>query len=184
MVPPEPRAPSRGKLVADFLSGSASAQDYAQSLAEDSGNYSGYNLLLYDGAELLFATNTPGFRVEAVTPGIHTVSNASLDTPWPKSLRLKAALEKWSADNWETLTPLFAALGDRKPAADTELPNTGAGKTMEKLLSPPFIVSPHYGTRCSTVVTLGADRIEFSEKRFEPGGVESGRTEKQLPLQK
>lgn len=182
MVPPEPRAPSRGKLVADFLAGTASAQDYAQSLAEDSGNYSGYNLLLYDGAELLFVTNNPEFRVEPVTPGIHVVSNATLDTPWPKAQRLRTALEKWTADNWETFTPLFAALGDRKPAGDAELPSTGMGRSLEKLLSSPFIVSPNYGTRCSTIVTLGMGKVDFAEKRFEPGGVESGRTEKQLPL--
>ena len=182
MVPPDPRAPSRGKLVSEFLAGSAAADRYAQGLTEDAGNYSGFNLLLYDGAALLFVSNTPEFRVEPVAPGIHTISNATLDTPWPKALRLKAALEKWTTDSWETLTPLFTALGDRKPAADAELPNTGVGRTLEKMLSPPFIVSPNYGTRCSTVVTLGASKIEFSEKRFEPGGVESGRTEKQLAL--
>jgi uncharacterized protein with NRDE domain len=182
MVPPDPQAPSRGRLVADFLTGEASAQAYAQALADDAGNYSGFNLLLGDGAELLFVSNTPEFRVEAVAPGIHTVSNASLDTPWPKARRLQAALEAWSRDNWESFTPLFKALADRVPATDAELPNTGVGRQMEKLLSPPFIVSPHYGTRCSTVVAIGADRIDFSEKRYEPSGVLAGQVAKQLPL--
>ena len=182
MVPPEPGAPSRGKLVADFLAGTASSADYAQGLADTAGDFSGFNLLLYDGAALTFATNTPEFRAEAVPPGIHTVSNATLDTPWPKSQRVKAALEKWSADSWESFGPLFKALADRTPAAEGELPNTGVGKALEKMLSPPFIVSPHYGTRCSTVVTIGSGRIDFAEKRFEASGLDAGQMEKQVEL--
>jgi uncharacterized protein with NRDE domain len=184
MVPPNPGTPSRGRLVADFLTGTATAEAYAQTLAEDAGNYAGFNLLVYDGAALLFITNAPEFRAETVAPGIHTVSNATLDTPWPKSKRLHAALDSWSKDNWESFTPLFKVLTDRTPAPDAELPATGLGKSMEKMLSPPFIVSPNYGTRCCTIVSFSAGKIEFNEKRFEPNGLESGRTEKQLPVGK
>jgi hypothetical protein len=31
------------------------------------------------------------------------------------------------------------------------------------------------------VLAVGRAQIDFSEKRFEPSGVESGRTERQLP---
>jgi uncharacterized protein with NRDE domain len=182
MVPPDPGSPSRGKLVADFLSGSASAQDYAKALADDAGMYAGFNLLLYDGTELLYVTNHPEFRTEAIAPGVHTISNASLDTPWPKAKRLKAALESWSKDGWESFTPLFKALGDRTPAPEAELPNTGIGKPMEKMLSAPFIVSPHYGTRCSTVVCFAPGKVDFLEKRYDPSGLESGHTDKQITL--
>ena len=182
MVPPDPGAPSRGRLVADFLLSSASAAEYAASLAEDAGNYSGFNLLLYDGAELRYVTNAPEFRDEPVAPGIHTLSNATLDTPWPKSRRLQQALESWSRDSWESFTPLFKALTDRTPGADAELPNTGVGKSLERLLSAPFIVSPNYGTRCCTVVALGGGKIDFAERRFEPSGLDAGKTEKQLAL--
>ncbi len=182
MVPPDPSAPSRGRLVADFLQADADAKAYADALSEQAENFSGFNLVLYDGATLLFVTNAPAFRVEAIEPGIHAVSNASLDTPWPKSRRLQDALRAWTADNWETFTPLFKALADRAPAPEAELPNTGVGKSLEKMLSPPFIVSPNYGTRCSTVVTLGGGRIDFAEKRFEASGLEAGRGEKQLAI--
>lgn len=182
MVPPSPGTPSRGKLVAGFLSGSANAQDYAQALAEDAGSYTGFNLLLYDGASLLYVTNAPEFRVETLAPGIHTVSNAALDTAWPKARRLHATLASWSKDSWESFTPLFKALGDRTPAPEAELPATGLPKPMEKMLSAPFIVSPNYGTRCSTIVSFSAGKIEFNEKRFEANGLESGRAEKSLPI--
>ena len=182
MVPPDPGSPSRGKLVAEFLAGSAGAHDYAKSLEEDAGMYAGFNLLLYDGAALLYISNHPEFSVQELAPGVHTVSNASLDTPWPKSKRLGAALEGWSRDGWESFTPLFKALADRAPAPEAELPNTGVGKIMEKMLSAPFIVSPHYGTRCSTIVSFGGKSVDFVEKRFEPNGLESGHTDKKIAL--
>ena len=182
MVPPDPSAPSRGRLVAEFLQGDADAKAYADGLAGEAESFSGFNLVLYDGAQLMFVTNAPSFRVETIEPGIHSVSNASLDTPWPKSRRLQDALRGWAADNWESFPPLFKALADRAPAAEADLPNTGVGKSLEKMLSPPFIVSPNYGTRCSTVVTFGGGRIDFAEKRFEPSGLDAGHTEKQLAI--
>lgn len=182
MVPPDPGSPSRGKLVADFLTGSASAADYAKTMADDAPMYAGFNLTLYDGNELLFVTNSPEYRVEAMAPGIHTVSNASLDTPWPKAKKLHLALDAWCQSGWETPTPLFKALGDRVPAADADLPKTGIGTSMEKMLSAAFIVSPHYGTRCSTIVTQGRGMFDFMEHRFEASGAASGHTEKKLPI--
>lgn len=180
MVPPDPGSPSRGKLVAGFVTGTASAQDYAQSLAEDAAMYAGFNLLVGDGETLVYVTNDPEFRVETVTPGVHVVSNATLDTPWPKATRLRTALDSWCASNWESPGPLFQALADRVPASDAELPKTGLNKPLEKLLSSPFIVSPSYGTRCSTVVALSAGTLHFHEKRFGATGLESGHTEQSL----
>lgn len=180
MVPPEPSAPSRGRLVSEFLQSGASAAEFARELAERAENYSGFNLLLYDGAALRYVTNAPEFRDEAIPPGIHAVSNATLNTPWPKSRRLREALTQWSVDRWESFTPLFKALADRAPGADAELPDTGVGRQLEKMLSAPFIVSPNYGTRCSTVVALGEGRIDFAERRFEPSGLDAGKTDKQL----
>jgi uncharacterized protein with NRDE domain len=182
MVPPDPSAPSRGRLVSEFLQSGASAAEFARELAAQAENYSGFNLLLYDGAELRYLTNAPEFRDEAVTPGIHAVSNATLDTPWPKARRLQQALGSWAADKWESFTPLFKALADRAPGADAELPNTGVGKQLEKMLSAPFIVSPNYGTRCSTVVALGGGKIDFAERRFDRGGLDAGKTDRQLDL--
>jgi len=182
MVPPDPSAPSRGALVRKFLEHGASAAEFARELADDAENYSGFNLLLFDGAELRYVTNAPAFRDEAVAPGVHALSNAELDAPWPKSRRLREALEAWSRDSWESFTPLFKALADRTPGAEAELPNTGVGKSLEKLLSSPFIVSPNYGTRCSTVVAIGEGKIDFAERRFERSGLDAGKTDKQLAV--
>jgi uncharacterized protein with NRDE domain len=177
MIPPDPRAPTRGALVADFVRGDMGAARFAAALGPRAGAYSGFNLLLYDGAELLYVDNHPEFECAPVAPGVHVVSNDQLDTPWPKSLRLKAALER-DPDR----EALFRALADRARARDEELPDTGVGLELERMLSAPFIASPGYGTRCSTVVEFGAGRIAFEERRFGAQGVETGRTEVVLDL--
>ena len=43
----------------------------------------------------------------------------------------------------------------------------------ERLLSAPFIVSPDYGTRSSTALTLGR-RCRIAERQFDPAGRTSG----------
>lgn len=180
MVPPRAGAPSRGALVAGFVRGAQSARAFADALAPQALRYAGFNLLLYDGTELRYVDNHPAFEQQPVAPGVHIVSNDQLDTPWPKSLRLRAALEQWRARDAEDFEPLFAALADPTPAPDADLPDTGVGREMERFLSPPFIVGEAYGTRCSTLVAIGGGRIRFMERRFRPDGTEDGRTEEVL----
>jgi len=177
MIPPIPQAPTRGALVADFVRGDASAAAFAQSLHAHADRYSGFNLLLFDGAELLYVDNHPAFEMARVAPGVHVVSNDQLDTPWPKSLRLKAVLERTAEP-----AALFEALADRRPAPDAELPDTGVGPQLERMLSPPFIVSPGYGTRCSTHVRVGDGAIEFEERRFDAAGRQTGVTRERLEI--
>jgi uncharacterized protein with NRDE domain len=53
----------------------------------------------------------------------------------------------------------------------------------ERLLGPPFIVSPTYGTRSTTVVTIDhAGQLRFEERSFGPDGAETGRTVHSLAL--
>ena len=73
------------------------------------------------------------------------------------------------------LPALFAALADRQPANDVDLPATGLPLDRERLLSSPFIISPNYGTRSSTVLALhDGGAAELTERRFAPDGSVSG----------
>lgn len=171
MQPPDPRAPSRGSLIQDFMTSSDSAAAYAEQLAGRADRYAGFNLLLYDGDQLYFASNQDACARAPVRPGVHCVSNASLDTPWPKAQRLRAAMQGWLTAPDPDDQALFAALADRAPVPDEQLPDTGVGLEMERLLSPPFICSPRYGTRASTVLTLAASgALRISERRFDAAG--------------
>ncbi|MGH8505422.1 MAG: NRDE family protein [Stenotrophobium sp.] len=177
MVPPDAAAPSRGKLVADFMRGTQPAADFAAALQSSAEHYAGFNLLLYDGGALIYVSNQPTYTVTALTPGVHGISNAALDTPWPKLCRLTAAMHDWVAIGDLPPERLFASLADRRPSADVDLPDTGVGLELERFLSPPFIVSPTYGTRCSTVLSFSEKGpTYFGERRFNPGGASSGET--------
>ena len=69
----------------------------------------------------------------------------------------------------------FAMLADRAVAPDAELPDTNVGLELERALSPLFIASPIYGTRCSTVVLATKDRVVLEERSFDPQAREVGR---------
>ncbi|MFG6431380.1 NRDE family protein [Roseateles sp. LYH14W] len=150
-----PAAPSRGALVVDWLNNSASAPDFAQQLAT---GYNGFNLITADVARNTWhwlSNRAPAPL--ALGAGIHTLSNAALDTPWPKTVGLRTAMAAAlaRANDADDLTErLLAALADATPGPDDELPDTGVGLARERLLSPRFIRMPDagYGTRCSTVL--------------------------------
>ncbi len=164
-------APSRGALVADFLRGSADAEAYARDVAARAAEYNGFNLLVGDDDGLFYLSNrAPGVR--RLEPGVYGLSNALLDTPWPKVLRARAAvadaLARAEGDEWDS--SLWEMLADRVIAADDALPDTGVGAERERLLSPPFIRTDVYGTRASTVLTIARDgEVRFVERSAAPG---------------
>ena len=170
---------SRGWLVADYLRGDADASAHAQTLREVADGYRPFNLLTFDAHAAFHLGNRPEPRLQRVTPGLHGLSNADFNTPWPKTRRLMACLQAWlAADATDDLEPLFAALADERPAADAELPDTGIGRERERWLSTAFIRGETYGTRASTVLAIehaGGGRIV--ERRFGPSGRLDGQTE-------
>src|SRR5204863_5468657 len=125
-------------------------------IAARAAAYNGFNLVGGEPRSATFASNrTPGAR--ALPRGISGVSNAGLDTPWPKLLRAKAGVAAWATTGADALDALFDVLNDRVIADDKLLPDTGLTRERERLLSSPFIVSPDYGTRCSTLLAIGRD---------------------------
>jgi uncharacterized protein with NRDE domain len=178
---PDAAPRSRGALVRAFASGADRASDFASSLGPTAAEYGRFNLLLWDGDTLEFASNHPSFVRLPVTPGLHAMSNGAFDAPWPKSGHATRALGAWLESPAATgdidaaaIAPLFEALADTAPAPDAALPDTGVGLELERALSPPFVRGEHYGTRCSTVVLVGEDGIVFAERRFGPDGRRSG----------
>lgn len=179
---PPARPRSRGWLVRDFVRGDPGAFDCASALERTASEHGPFNLLLWDGSALAFASNHPGPAHSAVSPGLHAMSNGAFDAPWPKSGRATQALESWLASagsetdekDLPTLAPLFDALADTSVAPDPLLPDTGVGLELERALSPPFVSGERYGTRCSSVVLAAQDRIVFAERRFGPNAAPLG----------
>lgn len=171
--PDQPLGPrSRGELVAAFLQGRLAPLDYLRQIARRASDYSGFNLLVGDPEQLCYFNPRVG-PPTAVAPGVHGLSNAALDTPWPKLLNARSSLE--AVLEQPDAGSLVALLADERRASDGELPETGVGLATERLLSSVFITSPNYGTRASTALIVHADgRRELLERSFGPSGARLG----------
>jgi uncharacterized protein with NRDE domain len=158
---------SRGLLVSEYLLSGLAPLAYAEAVMAVAADYSGFNLLVGDGDTLVVCSNR-GTSPTVLAPGVYGLSNHLLDSPWPKLVRAREALRAQVVD--PTVEGLMHLLADDAAAPDDELPDTGIGLPMERLLSSPFIRSPAYGTRSSTVLLAGRGRIRFVEQAFTPEG--------------
>jgi uncharacterized protein with NRDE domain len=169
---------SRGELCAAYLAGELPIDTYAREVCARAEAYAGFNLLLGDGRQLYYL-NSQNAAPKALPEGLYGLSNAALDTPWPKLLKARKAL---AARLEGAPAGLLDALADASQASDDELPDTGVGLAMERLLSSVFIASEHYGTRASTLVVAWADgRREVTERSFGAGGEPLGEVAMRLP---
>jgi uncharacterized protein with NRDE domain len=176
---PESHLRSRGELVRRAAAAEPLHHELRR-LHEGASHYGRFNLLAFDGARLWYVGNHPETQLRAIDDGVHALSNAALDTPWPKTRRLHASMQDWIARGDDDLAPLFAALADPQTAPDQDLPSTGVPIDWERRLSATFIIGSDYGTRASTVVLVGADHVRFVERRFGPHGAVLGETERIL----
>lgn len=170
-TPAQPR--SRGMLTTDFLLGSMSAADYMADLAERGDRYAGFNLLLADSKELQYFSNIDA-TAQRLAPGVYGLSNGSLHSGWPKQElareRLAALLDQ-SIDH----EALHATVSSRDPVPDEELPDTGIGRDMERLLSPQLILTEEYGTRATTSLWISSEgEVGLCEQSLRADGASDG----------
>ncbi len=166
---PIPGNRSRGELPLAFVTGDSAPGDFAASLDGVGAAYGGFNLLAGDKTSIAWVSNRKAGH-QMMASGIHTLSNHLLDTPWPKSELARLKLLKLLHGDDFTLAELMGVLADRAPFDDHSLPVTGVGLEKERVLSPPFIVSEGYGTRCTSVLLM--DRkgdVLFAEQTFDEG---------------
>jgi uncharacterized protein with NRDE domain len=197
-IPRDPGAPSRGELVTGALLDSSPPLLCAAAIARDGTRYHGFNLLVGEITNLPHSSSQGGRDTREPSPddrstaayvsnrasgaialsaGIHGLSNHLLETPWPKLVRSKARLADALDGEELDSAAVFALLADREPADDAILPMTGVSRERERMLSSAFIVSPDYGTRCSTVFTLAQDgSAHFVERSFDAAGDMTGET--------
>lgn len=161
--------PSRGTLTTGFLQGNTSALDYLQQLAEHADAFNPFNLLLWDGEQLL-GLESRTRRIVRLQPGIGAVSNADFDTSWPKLLRLKAGLQHQCAQGRTSVQDLLPLLLDRAKADVADLPDTGVPAEVEHMLSATFVSSQQYGTRASSIVVMNRQQSSFFEQRYGTNG--------------
>lgn len=173
-----PHAPSRGTLVLSALQSAESPPAWLESNATRMSAYNGFNLLLGDvgpvangeGASeprLDYFTNRDSAPARSLAPGIYGLSNASLDTPWPKVTRAVTRFACSIASRVD-LEMLVRLLENRELVRDSELPSTGVPYEWERALSAIQIRANGYGTRASTVITVRNDGLTtFFERTYD-----------------
>lgn len=163
---------SRGELPVTFLESGEDPEIYVRSVWQQRRELGPFNLLAGDRERLWYSSTRSEPR--AVSPGVHALSNGLLDEPWPKSRRVSRAMSGLVKSAAEPDPDrLFELMNDRQCAENDQLPDTGIGLDTERLLSPPFIVTPRYGTRCTTIASLGS-QCRVSERRFDASGETQG----------
>lgn len=174
---------SRGLLVSGYLTDRSDAESFLERTQQQAVQYRGF-IVIAGNPDALFWYSNRGPGVRRVLPGVHGLSNHLLDTPWPKIVRSKQALNSLLRASEDALvTGLFDILGDRSEAADHELPDTGVGLVRERRLSANFVSNEHYGTRASTVVLIDtAGETLFIERRYGPGGSALGESSQRFAL--
>lgn len=170
----DPKAESRGRLTADFLSGTDSPEQYLRKLKNSGRHYNGFNLMVGDSNQL-FHYNNVNHDIKEVTPGIYGLSNGFFQENWPKIKKGKSALETLVKKEEVSTNQLLDILGNKQIADDIELPKTGIPLDWERALSPLFIETENYGTRCSTIIfTSYTDHTSFTEKTYPIGNQQEG----------
>ncbi len=157
-------APTRGKIVTDFLLNNISESKFADVLKTKADLYNGYNLIFGAIESLYYFSNQTKKRTKLV-PGIYGLSNHLLDTPWYKVERSKKSFAKALNSKEISDKTLFNILSDTSIPPDDLLPQTGLKLGIERAVSPVFVAAPNYGTRSSTVILIDKkNNVRFIEK--------------------
>jgi uncharacterized protein with NRDE domain len=172
-----PHAPSRGALVVAALQSADPVGRWLEGAAERARTLNGFNLLIGDTLALRDRRTTPEVHYYSnrsdgaprrLEPGIYGLSNAFLDTPWPKVTRGVARFACQLAQRVD-IEAMLTLLADREVARDHELPTTGVPTDWERALSAIQIRANGYGTRATTVLAVRADGlVTFVERSFDP----------------
>jgi len=181
---PAPR--SRGELPLGFLRERCTPEAFLEDLRGRADDYAGFNLLVGDGDGLWYFTNsTPVAQRDALQlePGIYGLSNARLDTPWPKVELGRQRLRSLFESGGMSHDALAAVVGDRRMAPPQALHRQGLGSDMDQLLSAQFIVTSSYGTRSSTSLWLDEQaRVHWRETSYDAAGLVTGQCEESFGL--
>lgn len=154
---------SRGEIISSFFND----RNRFGKILEEKETFAGFNLLYGNVHELIYTTNQ-AYDDQSLKKGIHVLSNAAINSPWPKAKKLEEGLQRLEDFSEQEVSDyLFDLLSLSDPFPDKELPNTGVGLDLERKLSPIHIQTDKYGTKSSTVILIDHDKnATFIEKTY------------------
>ncbi|MGA8203776.1 MAG: NRDE family protein [Woeseiaceae bacterium] len=169
--PKHGKLPSRGMLVAGFLTSGLAPMAYFAGI--DASAYAGFNLIA--GSDSLAWLSNRNGAPQSLAAGLYGLSNAQLDTPWDKVRRSKERLARLIDEDRVDETALLKLLADRDRSRVDEVEAGSLPFKTAHAITAPFVVTPDYGTRCSTIVTIDrSGHWGFLERRFDAAGNMTG----------
>ncbi len=156
---------SRGELVSSFVLGNQSPIAYASAIAREADSYAGFHLLAGVAGESLAHFASGMNEARELPPGIHGVSNGSPGAQWVKVEKGVRAMRD-AMGQQDVVAPLLAFLATPSP-----------GEPLENNV---FVNGERYGTRSSTVITVGDEGIQFVEEGWEAMGLHGARVAHEL----
>ncbi|WP_136253152.1 NRDE family protein [Onishia niordana] len=173
-----PDGPSRGHLVPKALNADDLPAWLEDLVSGEAWSYAGFNLLVGDRAGLWHLhRGRDALKLHRLPAGLYGLSNADLDTPWPKlKLARQGLAESLSTSTWPQ-SALRVMHQQWLDINDQALPDTGVGLAVERQLAPPFITGETYGTRATTWLEWCQNgHLALSERRFGPSAHPLGET--------
>lgn len=172
VLPQQEKTPielSRGDLVVSFLKWQGETARFLEKLSHTRQQYKPFNLIFGSAWGEIFFFSSEENSSRLLSQNIYGLSNASLDTPWPKVTKSKEQFRKLLKSPRIDQEALFEMMKNEQTASDESLPKTGVPLEWERALSPIFIraKSMNYGTRSTSLVLFEKNRrIRFIEKSY------------------
>ncbi|KAK7301243.1 hypothetical protein RJT34_12104 [Clitoria ternatea] len=176
-----PEAKTRGDLPLSFLKSGKHPKEFAESLKEEAHYYNGFNLIVTDilSKSMVYISNRPKgqITIKEVSPGLHILSNAMLDSPWHKAQRLevgfKEVLSKYGEGDIPMKEVIQKLMKDKTKADKSCLPHICC-LDWEFNLSSIFVEVETplglYGTRSSAaLIVTSSGEVSFFEEYLDEG---------------
>lgn len=169
-------APTRGKVVTNLLTSRLQPENYFNKLQKEAHHYNGFNLLGGNLDQFLYYSNEQD-EIQTLNPGLYGISNALLESPWPKVQSAKKQFEESIGNDAVDEEGIFEILTDETSYPRELLPETGLSDEMEVAVSSIFIKTDNYGTRCSTLFYISKEgEMTFIERTYPDGSVSDSKT--------
>ncbi|KAK1440882.1 hypothetical protein QVD17_06715 [Tagetes erecta] len=173
-------AKSRGDLPVRFLQSNKNPMEFAEEISKEADQYNGFNLLIADilSMTMVYVTNRlkgDNCYISTVPPGVHVLSNASLDSPWPKAQRLEHGfrdlLNEYGAGEIPIKEMVDKLMGNTIKDDISMLPRI-YNSEFEYQLSSVFVntvsTKGRYGTRSTSALAVKVNsEVFFYEKHLE-----------------
>lgn len=184
-----PDAQGRGFLVSNYLTDKdQDSYSYLKKVSTEGHLYNGFNLLTAEFKAKQDVVCYYGNRGSAepihLKPGIYTLSNSLLDTPWRKvqegRRHFSSVVSDQSLSCDGLVQELLGVLNNEDlntPDPAQEIQGDGYSKPIVEALSAVCVRTPHYGTRTNTIILIDAEgRVTFTERTMLDGDISKWKT--------